>query len=102
MPFFFFSKEKTFPYFVDTEQKRCLSKLLGKFKTTLHNYSIVQLKDKSEEKKLPYNSLYKLPSCTSCILIAIPVCHKHSHLVTLFIKQSMHHLRVHYTSSDKL
>lgn len=65
--------------------------------------SVVQLTDKSEDKKLPDSSLHKLVSPgTSCIHIVVPVCHKHSHLVTPLIKQSMHYLRVHYTSSDKL
>jgi len=97
---------------VDTWQNQYLSKLFRKPEVTLHNYSIVQLEDKVKKINFPtilYINFLLVSPQTSCIYIAIPVCHKHSHLCNPFYqaicalpKSTLHSIRqaigLHYTN----
>lgn len=72
---------------------------------TLHNYNRLEFKDQVMKRTfLIWSSILYInfpsvaPSAT-CIYNAILLCHKSSHLVTLFIKYSVHHLKVYWTSS---
>lgn len=72
---------------------------------TLHNYNRFEFKDQVMKRNLLIrgsalciNFLSVAPP-TICIYNTILLCHKSSHLVTLFIKYSMHYLKVHRTPS---
>lgn len=108
---FFQGKKNLLPYFVDTWQNQYLSKLFRKPEVTLHNYSIVQLKDKVKKRNFPtilYINFLLVSPCTSRICIAIPVCHKQSpcnlfyQAIYALPKSTLHSIRqaigLHYTN----
>lgn len=63
---------------------------------TLHNYNRFEFKDQVMKRNfliqgsIPYINFLSAAPSTTRIYTALLLCHKSSHLLTLFIKQSMH------------